>query len=267
MTDASSNVSFSLDGAVATVTIDRPSRMNALDITTLRGLEAAFTRAAMDPEVRCLVITGTGRAFSAGADVKEWASEPQEPAPGATGDDWVTLSHRVMARLYRMPKPSVAAVNGVAVGAGLDLALSCDFRYAADEARFGSVYIRIGFSPDAGASFLLPRLVGLTKAKELIYTGRIIGSSEAESIGLVSRVVPGDELIAETMKFAHELASGPTVAIGLAKENIQDHWAADSFESALKNEQRAGRICATTEDHKEGLSAVNEKREPRFEAR
>lgn len=267
MTEATSNVSFSLDGDVATVTIDRPNRMNALDLATLHELETSLVRAAMDPAVRCLVITGTGRAFSAGADVKEWANEPQEPAAGTTGDDWVTVSHRVMARLYRLPKPAVAAVNGVAVGAGLDLALACDFRYASEEARFGSVYIRIGFSPDAGASFLLPRIVGITKAKELIYTGRIIGSPEAEEIGLVSRVVPGGELMTETMKFARELAAGPTVAIGLSKENIQDHWAAQSFEGALKNEQRAGRICATTADHKEGLSAVNEKREPHFEAR
>ncbi len=265
MPDPHDLVAVDLDGAVATVTITRPDRMNALDIHTLRALDAAVGRLQVDPAIRAAVLTGTGRAFSAGADVKEWAGE-EEPDPVAASDDWVSVSHRLVSRLYRLPKPTVAAVNGVAVGAGLDLALACDFRFASAAARFGSVYIRIGFCPDAGASFLLPRIVGVEKAKELIYTGRIIDAAEAERIGLVGRVLPPDDLMAEASAFAHELASGPTVAIGLAKENIQD-LSLVSIEAALKAEDRAGRLCALTADHKEGLAAVNEKRQPHFEGR
>lgn len=258
-------VAFDVDGAVATITITRPERMNALDTHTLRALDAAVGRVQVDPGIRAAILTGSGRAFSAGADVKEWAAET-EPSPGEQSDDWVSISHRLVSKLYRVPKPVVAAVNGVAVGAGLDLALACDFRFASEQARFGSVYIRIGFSPDAGASFLLPRIVGIEKAKELIYTGRIIDAAEADRIGLVGRVLPPDDLMAEASAFARQLASGPTVAIGLAKENIQD-LSLSTIESALKSEQRAGRLCALTSDHKEGLAAVNEKREPHFEGR
>jgi len=149
------------------------------------------------------------------------------------------------------------------VGAGLDLALTADFRIAADTARFGSVYIKLGIPPDAGASFLLPRIVGMPKAKELIYTGRIIDAPEAERIGMVDELVPAEHLVDATKRWATELAAAPTVGLGLAKENIHEHWTA-SFESALKNEERAGRLATMTDDHAEGLAAVNEKRTPNF---
>ena len=248
------------DGAVTTITINRPERMNALDSYALAELYDALASAAHDAAVRAIILTGTGRGFSAGADVKEWANEDAEARPG---EDWVTLSHRVLARLYRLPKPVVAAVNGVAVGAGFDLALACDFRIGAASSRYGSVYINIGFSPDAGASFLLPRIVGVTRAKELIYTGRIIDAAEAAEIGAISSVVPDEELMTAARELAERLAAGPSVAIGLAKENIQDHWTS-TIENALRNEQRAGAICSRTEDHVEGLKAVNEKRAPQF---
>ena len=266
MTDATPRVLLALDGAVATITLNRPDQMNALDLPSLLELERAIAKVAGDSDVRCVVVTGNGRAFCAGADVKEWASTEPGAAEQEPTEDWVTVSHRIMARLYRLPKPVIAAVNGVAVGAGLDLALACDFRVAADLARFGSVYVRIGIPPDAGASYFLPRIVGVTTAKELIYTGRIIDAGEAERIGLVSRVVPAAELAAHVQGFAAELASGPTVAIGMAKENIQEHGTS-SIESALRSEQRAERYCETTADHVEGLAAVNEKRPPHFEGR
>lgn len=259
-------VSLTVDGSVATVTISRPERMNALDTRTLQDLEAAFKRVYTSPAIRAMVITGTGRAFSAGGDVKEWAVETATD-PEQREEDWTYLSQRVIARLYRLPKPVIAAVNGVAVGAGLDLALACDFRYAAENARFGSVYIRIGYCPDVGGSLLLPRLVGMAKAKELQYTGRIIDAAEALQIGMVEKVVSSEELLSEASAFASKLASGPTIAIGLAKENIQAHFSESSIEEVLQNEQRAASICARTADHKEGLIAVNEKREPYFQGR
>lgn len=261
-----SRVTLEQDGGVLTVTLNRPDRLNALDLLSLTELDRMIGRARADTSVRAVVITGAGRAFCAGADVKEWAEGEPANTAAEPADDWVTTAHRVIATLYRLPKPVIAAVNGVAVGAGLDLALAADFRIASDVARFGSVYIRLGIPPDAGASFLLPRIVGMPKAKELIYTGRIIDAGEADRIGMVTRVVPLDELMTSARSWADELAAGPTLAIGMAKENIHEHWTY-SIEAALKSEERAGRICTATDDHREGLAAVNEKRTPQFAGR
>jgi enoyl-CoA hydratase/carnithine racemase len=260
-------LALDLDGGVLTATLNRPHRLNALDLATLTELDRTIGRARADNSVRAVVITGAGRAFCAGADVKEWAAEGGDSdAPAEPTDDWVTTAHRVIATLYRLPKPVIAAVNGVAVGAGLDLALAADFRIAADTARFGSVYITLGIPPDAGASFLLPRIVGVPKAKELIYTGRIIDATEADRIGMVTRLVPAAELTAAARSWAEQLAKGPTIAIGMAKENIHENGAL-SIEAALKSEARAGQICTATADHREGLSAVNAKRTPEFVGR
>jgi enoyl-CoA hydratase/carnithine racemase len=260
-------VTLEQDGGVLTVTLNRPHRLNALDLATLNELDHAIARARADSSVRAVLLTGAGRAFCAGADVKEWAGEGGEPdAAAEPADDWVTTAHRVIATLYRLPKPVVAAVNGVAVGAGLDLALAADFRVASDTARFGSVYITLGIPPDAGASYLLPRIVGVPKAKELIYTGRIIDAAEADRIGLLTQLVPAADLMTSARAWAGQLASGPTIAIGMAKENIHEHWTS-SIEAALKNEQRAGQICTSTADHREGLAAVNAKRPAQFAGR
>jgi enoyl-CoA hydratase/carnithine racemase len=260
-------VTIDLDGGVLTATLNRPQRLNALDLTTLNELDRMIARARADAAVRAVVLTGAGRAFCAGADVKEWAQEARDPgAPAEPGDDWVTTAHRVIATLYRLPKPVIAAVNGVAVGAGLDLALAADFRIASDTARFGSVYITLGIPPDAGASYLLPRIVGVPKAKELIYTGRIIDAAEADRIGMLTQLVPAAELMTAARSWADRLAQGPTIAIGMAKENIHEHWTS-SIEAALRNEQRAGQICTATSDHREGLAAVNAKRTPEFAGR
>jgi enoyl-CoA hydratase/carnithine racemase len=260
-------VTLEQDGGVLTVTLNRPDRLNALHLATLNELGAAIARARADRSVRAVLLTGAGRAFSAGADVKEWADEDHAAEPAEPADDWVTTAHRVVATLYRLPKPVIAAVNGVAVGAGLDLALAADFRVASRTARFGSVYITLGIPPDAGASFLLPRIVGMAKAKELIYTGRIIDAEEADLIGLLTELVPAEELMTAARAWADRLAAGPTIAIGMAKENIQEHWASGSIEAALKNEQRAGNLCTNTEDHREGLAAVNAKRAAVFTGR
>lgn len=261
------NVIWRIDGAVGVVTLNRPDRLNAIDTATIGELDRVVSAAAADPAVRALLLTGAGRGFCAGADVKEWsASSSGEDRPASASEDWPTLMHRVMARLYWLPKPVVAAVNGVAVGAGCDLSLVCDFRIASSSARFGEVYIRLGFSPDAGGSFLLPRIIGETRAAEMIYTGRIIDAVEAERIGLVSQVVEPDRLLDVAMEFARQLAAGPTVAIGLAKQNIRRNSNA-TFEEALRNELRAGNICSHTEDHVEGLAATIEKRQPSFGGR
>lgn len=247
---------------VGIVTLNRPDRLNALDLRTIEELDHVAERAWNRPSVRCLLITGSGRGFSAGADVKEWSTGEGEHDPDR--DPWVLAMHRLMTRLYRMPKPVIAAVNGVAVGGGFDLALVADLRIASTTARFGEVYVRVGFCPDAGGSFLLPRLIGPTKAAELIFTGRIIDAPEADRLGLLNAVVDPESLMDTAMEWASRLAAGPTVAIGLAKENIHANLDV-SFEEALRNERRAGEICGMTEDHKEGLRATVEKRDPVFQ--
>jgi len=247
---------------VGVATINRPERLNALDLRTIIELDMVMERAQNIQQIRCVVVTGNGRAFSAGADVKEWSSGNSEQDEGA--DDWTRRAHAFMSRLYHLPKPVIAAVNGVAVGAGCDLALVADLRIASTNARFGEAYINVGFSPDAGGSFLLPRLIGPTRAAEMIFTGRIIDAQEANQIGLLNQLVEPEELLPATMELARKLAGGPTVAIGLAKENMHRN-AFLGFEEALAVEHRAGSICGATADHREGLRAVVEKRKPIFQ--
>lgn len=249
---------------VGIVTLNRPERLNAIDLRTIVELDYVAEHAWNDPTVRALLITANGRGFSAGADVKEWSSGSEERDPGEDG--WGPRMHKLMGRLYRLPKPVIAAVNGVAVGAGCDLALVADLRVASTAARFGQAYIRVGYAPDAGGSFLLPRLIGQTKAAELIYTGRIIDASEADSLGLLNALVEPDALMDTALDLAHRLANGPTVAIGLAKELIRQNEHL-GFEDALRNERRAGEICARTDDHHEGLAATIERRDPVFQGR
>lgn len=249
---------------VGVATINRPERLNAIDLRTIIELDMVVERAQNVQKIRCVVITGTGRAFSAGADVKEWSSGGSQNDEGE--DQWAPRMHAFMSRLYHLPKPVIAAVNGVAVGAGCDLTLVADLRIASTNARFGEVYVNVGFSPDAGGSFLLPRLIGPTRAAEMVFTGRIIDAQEADQIGLLNQLVEPDELMPTTMELARRLAGGPTVAIGLAKENMRRN-AFLGFEDALSVEHRAGSICATTEDHREGLRAAVEKRKPVFQGR
>jgi 2-(1,2-epoxy-1,2-dihydrophenyl)acetyl-CoA isomerase len=255
------HVTWEMHGAVGVLTLNRPDRLNAISNATIDDLAAVIAEATHNKAVRAVVITGAGRAFCAGADVQEWnagSDEDQEP--------WPPKMHRVMSGLYWMPKPVIAAVNGVAVGAGCDVALVSDMRIASTAARFGEVYMRLGFCPDAGGSYLLPRIVGESRAAEMIYTGRIIDAAEAHLIGLVSEVVDADALMDCALEQARVFAAGPTVAIGIAKQNIRRNHTA-TFEEALRVELRGGELCGQTEDHVEGLKATIEKRDPVFVGR
>ncbi len=254
------NILWEQQGGVGIVTLNRPNALNALNRDHLQDLNHAMEVAEADPTVRCLVITGAGRGFSAGADVKEWATPTKRDTPGA---GWGELAHALIARIYRLPKPVIAAVNGVAVGAGCDITLAADFRIAASTARFGQAYVKLAYCPDAGGSFLLPRLIGESRAMELIYTGRIIDAEEANRLGLLYALVEPDQLLPTALEFANRLAKGPTIAIGLAKENIRRN-ALVTIEEALRNEHRAGELCGKTADAKEGLAATIERREANF---
>jgi 2-(1,2-epoxy-1,2-dihydrophenyl)acetyl-CoA isomerase len=257
------NITWEQQGGVGIITLNRPEALNALNRAHLMDLNDAVQRAEYDPGVRSLVITGAGRGFSAGADVKEWGSGSEEGEPEA---GWIDLAHALIARIYRLPKPVVAAVNGVAVGAGCDMALAADFRVASTKARFGQAYIKLGYCPDAGGSFLLPRLIGEERAMEMIYTGRIVDADEAKQIGIVSTLVEPEDLMSTALELAGRLAKGPTVAIGLAKQNIRQNPLL-TIEDALRNERRAGNICGQTADAKEGLTATLERREANFQGR
>jgi enoyl-CoA hydratase/carnithine racemase len=256
------HMKWETQGAVGVLTLNRPGNLNALNKPALEELSKVVVEATHNEEIRSVVLTGAGRAFCAGADIQEWS----DATDNTHGEPWPPRMHTVMSGLYWMPKPVIAAVNGVAVGAGCDLTLVADMRFASTQARFGEVYMRLGFCPDAGGSFLLPRIVGEARAAEMIYTGRIVEADEADRIGLVTEVVEPDELMKRAVEQAHVFASGPTVGIGIAKQNIRTNYTL-SFEEALRNELRGGELCAKTEDHREGLRAAVDKRPPEFVGR
>ncbi|MFI0423004.1 enoyl-CoA hydratase/isomerase family protein [Spongiactinospora sp. 9N601] len=255
------SLTWQMDGAVGVLTLNKPERLNAIANRDIDELDRVVMLAGRDPGVRALVITGAGRGFCSGADVKEWHARSDRDE-----ESWPAKMHRVITRLYWLPKPVIAAVNGVAVGGGCDLALTADMRFAATTARFGEVYAQRGICPDAGGSYLLPRLVGEARAAELIYTGRIVDAAEALRIGLVSEVVEPEALMDRAMEQARIFAAGPTIAIGEAKLNIRKGHSI-GIEEALRGELRAGHRCAETEDMAEGLKAAIDKRAPVFVGR
>jgi 2-(1,2-epoxy-1,2-dihydrophenyl)acetyl-CoA isomerase len=256
-------IRISDDGAVRTLMLDRPERRNALDVPTIRAMRVALGE-AVTPAVRCLVLTGAGKVFSAGADLAEWA-EVEARGELATFP-WTSEMHGLVAAVAEFPKPTIALLNGAAVGAGLDLALACDFRFAADTARFQCAYTRMAYAPDGGGSWLLPRLIGLAAAKRFVFTGEFWSAAEALARGLVSEVHPADQLAGAAQDFARRLAAAPTVALGEAK-HLMDGAGARTLREQLEREQQAAEVCAASEDAKEALAAAVERREPAFRGR
>jgi 2-(1,2-epoxy-1,2-dihydrophenyl)acetyl-CoA isomerase len=257
-------VLFKKEGGVACITMNRPEVRNAWDPEMVHNLADTLSDVRQDEEVRAVVITGAGQAFSAGGDIKVQKQFLDQPL--AARLERATVGQWISRHIISMEKPVIAAVNGVAVGAACDMALACDIRIASENASFGEVFIRRGLLPDMGGMFFLPRLAGVAKAKELIFTGDIIDASEAERIGLVNKVVPADKLEIETMELAGRLASGPTKAIGLAKKVINKSLSTD-LETSLDYALQALTICYYTEDHAEATRAFFEKREPQFKGR
>ena len=251
-------------GAVRVLTLNRPDARNALNFALVKDLQAAFT-AAKDDAVRCLVLTGRGKGFCAGADVKEWSemAAARDRGEPVEDRDWVGEMHKAILMLHALPAPTIAMINGTAVGAGLDMALACDFRFASAAARFRCSFTTMGYNPDAGGTWFMPRLMGLEAAKRFAFSADIWSAEEARDNGMLTEVHEPDALEAATMAFAEKLGSGPSVAIRLTKGLI-DSASTRALADQLAEEKKAGGICETTEDAKEAMAAVIAKREPVF---
>lgn len=249
-----------VDG-IATLTMNRPEARNALDIRMREELVEALDEIERDPAARAVILTGAGGHFSAGGDVKTMAARRHTPAQGR---ERVELLNRFVLRLFNFPKPTIAMVDGFAVGAGCNIALGCDLIVASDRAKFGEVFLKIGLVPDGGGTWLLQRVVGLAKAKEMVLTAEIIDAAEALRIGLVNRVVPAAELENATRALAGKIAAGPPLAATLAK-SLLNRAATVDLPAALEGEAFGQSNAICSEDHAEGVRAFLEKRAPKFQ--
>lgn len=247
-------------GGVVTVTLNRPEKKNAANALMWSELLTTFSEVAGRTDDRVVVVTGAGGAFCSGADLSDRDRAGDHPLARMARVGEVALA------LHRLPQPTVAQVGGVAVGAGANLALGCDLIVASEEARFSEIFVRRGLSIDFGGSWLLPRLVGLHKAKELALLGDILSAEEAVAMGLVNRVVPAAELEATVAAWAGRLAAGPPLAMAMTKSLLNRGLGA-SMEEAVADEGRAQAVNFATEDTAEALAAFRERREPRFRGR
>lgn len=252
---------FEKSGGVATISLNRPKVLNAFDGHMHEEVREALDAASSDDEIRCLVLRGEGRGFSAGADLAQiMESSDGEPDLGAYLRD--TYS-RLVTRMAAMEKPIIGALHGPVYGAGMGISLACDLRIAAESAKFSVAFIKIGLMPDAGVSFFLPRIVGLGRAMEMSMLGDPVEADEAYRIGLVNRVVPDDALADEASALAERLAALPTRALGKIKQSLYASFESD-LETALEAEAQGQTFCGYTGDHREGVAAFFEKRAAKF---
>jgi 2-(1,2-epoxy-1,2-dihydrophenyl)acetyl-CoA isomerase len=245
--------------AVATVTLDRPDALNALSVALKEALLDALRTLGEEPAVRALVLTGAGRAFCAGQDLRERLQPDALPL----ADEIRRRYNPIIRAMRELPKPIVGAINGVAAGAGASLAFACDVRIAAEEASFLLAFGRLGLIPDSGATWLLPRLVGAAKAAELALTTDPLSARDAERFGLVARVVPVESVVAEARALAARLAAGAPRALALTKRALEASWDATLAEQLETEADLQGEAGATA-DHAEGIAAFVERRVPRF---
>jgi 2-(1,2-epoxy-1,2-dihydrophenyl)acetyl-CoA isomerase len=254
-------VRYEVRDGVAVVTLDRPDRLNALVVEMREALGTHFEQAGRDPAVRAVLLQAAGRAFCASGDVSRMAEFTPE-----SGRATLKIAQRMIRNLAAIEKPVIAAVRGAVAGIGMSLAMACDLVIASDTARFSQVFRNVGLVPDGGAIWFLTQHLGTLRAKELVFSGRRIDAAEAHALGLVTRVVPDAELDTIAWELAKEYATGPTVALGMAKKMFRLMHSPD-LETLLDAEAWAQGQAFTTEDHKEGVQAFLAKRPPQFKGR
>ena len=259
-------VTYVVADGIATITLNRPDAMNSLNVAAKLALRDAVTAAAEDPAVRCVVLTGSGRAFCVGQDLKEHIQILQSRSSDELFTTVPEHYNPIVTALATMPKPVIAAVNGVAAGAGASLAFACDFRILADTAGFNTAFTGIALSCDTGSSWTLPRLVGRAKALELLYFPRTVDAAESQTLGLATKVVPGAELQREVTELARRLADGPTVAFGAVRRSVA-FSAGHDFESSLAFEGTMMALTGASQDHQQAVASFVAKEKPSFEGR
>ncbi|MFE5593518.1 enoyl-CoA hydratase/isomerase family protein [Streptomyces sp. NPDC056549] len=259
------DVLHTVENGVSWITLNRPEAMNAVTWDQRERIIALLAEASADPEVRCVVVTATGRGFCAGADLRGAPSAGDRVA-GDVARMIRLGAQRFIGAVMDCEKPVIAAVNGTAAGIGAHLAFACDLVLAADSARFIEVFVRRGLVPDGGGAYLLPRLIGPQRAKELMFFGDAVGAAEAKEMGLVNRVVPADELTKTARDWAERLAQGPTRALTLTKQLVNASLDADRS-TAFAAEATAQEINMTTRDAQEGVASFVERREARYEGK
>ena len=253
---------YTVEKGVATITMNIPEKLNAHEERLIHEIQDVTDVVADDKEIGAVIITGSGRAFSAGGDLEYI----KEGFTAVEGREYISRSIPWMMKFVQMEKPVIAAVNGLAVGSGFSMVLLCDFIFMAENAKIGMPFVQVGLVPDIGSMYFLPRLIGLPRAKELYVTGRMVKAEEALQMGIANRVFPDDKLMEKSTKFAAKLASGPRVAIKLAKR-IMNSSSNLTLEELMEYEAYAQSICFQTEDHREAVQAFFEKRVPKFKGK
>lgn len=258
-------IKVEMDDSVAVMTLNRPEVYNAVNMDMALEIADFYKKAVADNNIRCLLVTGAGKGFCSGADLGAWDDMNDDAASDAIAA-WNVADHAMIELMQGMVKPVVVAVNGAAAGAGCDITLTGDVRFASTKSKFLEAYIKVGYPPDVGGSWLLPRVVGMPKATQMILTGDTVPAEEALKIGLADFVCEPENLMTEAMAYAKKLANGPTVAIVEAKKLLQNSWFI-GFHEALEAEMAAGNICEKTEDSVEAVKAFNEGRKPVYKGR
>lgn len=253
---ASSTVLLDVRDGIGVLTLNRPAVRNAIDDAMRTELLAALDRAARDPAIRALVVTGAGPAFCAGGDIKGMQARLDAPAGEVAFNGWARQqrTHHAVSALFKLPKPTIAAVNGAAAGLGCDMALSCDFVMAADTAHLSMTYIHRGLIPDGGGMYFLPRRVGLARAKELIFSGRRVQANEALALGMIDRVAAPAQLLAQAREWAAELSHGSAAALALSKTQLNQAFELSAEQSFTMSSQ-AQAVCYTTAEHRASVAA------------
>ena len=256
---------FKVEDRIATITLNRPEKLNAFNAEMIKAWVAALIKCRDDDNVNVIVVTGSGRAFCSGGDVGEMPGQSAATALSNKDRLW-RMIHRVALTLEDIDKPVIVAVNGVATGAGMDMALLGDIRLAGESARFAESYVRVGLVPGDGGAYLLPRIVGKAKALELLWTGEMLSARDAERLGIVNRVVADGELMTHAYAFARKLSEGPMIAIKLIKRAVNQSASLD-LRTSLDLISSHMAVVKGTEDHLEAAKAFKEKRPPKFKGR